>query len=486
MGILNKIEAARGRDESRFSIDQYLTDYLLPSNQFTFGNTTYPLGIQQTYGGNYRSQEIASTLPGYANALRRCPPAFAAAMVRALVLSQARFLFRNPSYATTRNGRKGNPRETFGNRDLGILERPWPNATTGELLSRMEWHVSCAGNSFVHHAGDRLRVLRPDWVTIVYGSQQEPEDAAHALDGEILGYVYVNGGLAGAGRNKPRSLLPDEVAHWSPLPDPECAGIGMSWLTPAIREIQGDGAATDHKLRFFSQGATPNMVVKGLTATTKEQFDELVEMMDDRHAGLRNAYKTLYLTAGADVTVVGTDLKQMDFKAVQGAGETRIAFLSRVPAPILGIAEGLAGSSLNAGNFGMARRIFADSWVYPTLQDVSMALAPLVNVPVDAELWFDTADMPLLREDAKDAAEIQQIQAVTISALVTQGFTPESCIAAVMGQNMQLLVHSGLVSVQLQPPGVTAGTQGDTGGSKGPPRIPPRPIVRPPRKDGSA
>jgi hypothetical protein len=43
--------------------------------------------------------------------------------------------------------------------------------------------------------------------------------------------------------------------------------------------------------------------------------------------------------------VVGSDLKQLDFKATQGAGETRIAMLGRVPAPLLGISEGLAGSS---------------------------------------------------------------------------------------------------------------------------------------------
>jgi hypothetical protein len=75
-------------------------------------------------------------------------------------------------------------------------------------------------------------------------------------------------------------------------------------------------------------------------------------------------------------------------------------------------------------------------------------------------LWFDTVDMPLLREDAKDAAEIESIKALTIGGLVKEGFTPQSAIAAVMGQNMSLLSHSGLVSVQLQPPGVVAPPNG--------------------------
>lgn len=443
VGLLDRIAAVQRQRpmESRFSVDQWIRDYLAPAS-FQFGGTTYPLGLNTTWGDR-RTQEVANTLPGYAAALRQSPPAFAAEMVRSMVLSQARFTFRNlPSTAT--------PRRTFGNRDLQVLERPWPNATTGELVARMEWHAGLAGNAFVVRQRDRLRVLRPDWVVIIYGSDQDPDEAVHALDGQVIGYAYCNGGI-GVGR--PQMILPDEMAHWSPLPDPESAGLGMSWITPAVREIQGDIAATVHKLKFFENGATPNMVVKGITAATSTQFNEVVEMLERNHTGLGNAYRTLYLTAGADATVVGSDLSQIDFKATQGAGETRIAILSRVPASLLGISEGLAGSSLNSGNFAAARRAFGDTWVMPTLQDLASCLSVLVKVPNDAELWFDTTDMTLLREDAKDAAEIASIQMSTIVSGVNGGFEPESVKAAVIGQNMGLLKHTGMVSVQLQQPG---------------------------------
>lgn len=455
MGLLEKIDAARGRSESRYSADTWLGEYLIPSS-FNYGGNTYPFGMTQTLAGQ-RVQAVASTLPGYAAALRACPPAFAAEMVRALVLSQARFVFRNRPGSRT-------PRRLFGTSELATLETPWPNATTGELLALMEWHAGLCGNAFVIRQATRLRVLRPDWCAVIYGSDSEPDDPATALDGEIVGYVYQNGGI-GSGRGKPQTMLPADVAHWSPLPDPERPGMGQSWVTAALADIQGDRAATQHKLKFFENGATPNMVVKGITAATRDQFNDIVDAMEDKHAGVANAYRTLYLVAGADATVVGADLKQLDFKATQGAGETRIAMLGRVPAPLLQISEGLAGSSLNAGNFGMARRIFADSWVYPTLQDVSAALAPLLRVPSDAELWFDTSDIPLLREDAKDAAEIAQMNATTIGQLVREGFTPESAKSAVIGQDMSLLVHSGLVSVQLQAPGSTPPNTAPTGGS---------------------
>jgi phage portal protein BeeE len=449
VGVLDRVNARhrRGRgDESRYSIDTWISDYLIPSaGQFTYGGQAYPFGLgpSQTLAGN-RAAEIANSLPGYRAALQMCPPAFAAQMVRALVLSQVRFTFRNPPWS------RSTPRRTFGNGDLALLERPWPNGTTGDLVSKMEWHAGLAGNAFVYRQAGRLRVLRPDWTAIIYGSQSEPDWPTGALDAELLAYVYANRGV---GVGEPHVLLTKDVAHFAPLPDPEMTGLGMSWLTPAIREMQGDRLAAEHKIRFFEQGATPNLVVKGIPAVSREDFLSLVDDMEEKHAGVANAYRTLYLSQGADATVIGSNLAELDLKAVQGTNETRLSVLSRVPAALLGISEGLAGSSLNAGNFGMARRIFADSWVYPTLQNLAHSLAPVVTVPADAELWFDPADMPILREDAKDAADIEQVKAMTINSYLREGFTPESAVAAVRGQDVSLLRHTGLVSVQLQPPG---------------------------------
>lgn len=446
MGLLDRIADLRrpdrpaGGDESRYSFSEWLSD------SFSFGGNSYQLGLNTTWGVS-RAQEITNSLPSYTAAIKATPPAFAAEMVRALVLSQVRFTWRNlPSDVKA-------PRKLFGSKALAPLERPWLNATTGELIARMEWHAGLAGNAFVLRQPDRLRVLRPDWAAVVYGSDQEPELAAHALDGTLLGYAYWNGGL---GVGKPQFLDVSEVAHWSPIPDPLCAGIGMSWLTPAIRDLQGDQLATAHKVKFFENGATANLVIKGLKAPNAAEWERLVDVMESKHAGVANAYRTIYLAAGADATVVGADLKQLDFKATQGAGENRIAVLSRVPAALLGISEGLAGSALNAGNFSAARRMFSDTWVYPSAQDLSACLASILDVPAGAELWFDTADMPLLREDAKDAAEITRIQVATIGQAVRDGFTAESATAAVIGQNPSLLVHTGLVSVQLLPPGTVA------------------------------
>lgn len=450
-GLLARVNQAAGlvpADEVRYSIDTWVAESLLPS--LFMGNG----GVQTTWDGHRQVQQVQASLPAYTEAMRACPPAFAAQMFRARILSQARFQWRNLPTSQT-------PRRVFGSRELGLIEHPWKGGNTGLLIALMEWHAGVAGNAYVfRQSPDRLRVLRPDWVGIIWGSDQDPQYAATALDGELLGYVYWNGGQ---GHGEPQILLPDEVAHWAPIPNPMTPqdGVGESWVTAAIRDMQGDAMATEHKLQFWNNAATPNMVVKGLPAQNKEEFDELVDMLEARHRGLGNAYRTLYLTTGADATVVGSNFKDMDLTAVQGQGEVRVAMLGSVPAVLLGISEGLNGSSLNEGNFAMARRIFGDGFVWPQLKDLGRTLQQVLSLPgsfngragqSDVELWPDVGDIPLLREDAKDAAEIESVKAQTITTYVKEGFTPDSARAAVMNQDVTLLVHSGYVSVQQQGP----------------------------------
>lgn len=410
---------------------------------FLFNGHNYPLGLQTSWG-DHTKEGPPSSLLGFTELALACPPAFAAQLVRSNLISQARFVWR-----ATRSAKK--PGNLFGNRDLAVLERPWTNATTGELLSRMEWHAGLAGNAYVwrDRQNNRLRVLRPDWVTIALASNQDPEEAAYALDGEVIGYIYSPGGPGS--KAQPRKLLPEDTVHWSPIPDPLATYRGLSWLSPVLREMQADSSATEHKIKFFENAGTPNMVFtldKDLQPDAVARFASLI---NEQSVGTQNAYRNLFLGGGADVTVVGTDLKQLDFSNVQGAGENRISVASRVPASILGIREGLQGSALNAGNFGQARRVLADSWLHPSLADVCAALQKLVPVPESAELWYDP-DIPFLREDAQEAAATQQTQANTMRTLIEAGFIPDSVVTALEANDRSLLVHSGLFSVQLQTP----------------------------------
>lgn len=385
---------------------------------------------------------------------------------RQQVFSQGRFQWQQFT--------NGKPGDFFGSPELSLLEEPWPNGTTGELLAHMEYDASLAGNFYCTTVDDagrtgrravgpgrRVARMRPDRTTLIIDA---PSGNPYGVDARVVAYEYrarPNGGVS----NEPLLLLPNEVCHYSPKPDPVARFRGMSWLTPIISEIMADKGATLHKRRFFDNGATPNMAIKFDAATTPERFKKFVAEFNDAHRGADRAYKTLFLAGGADITPLSVDFKQLDFKVTQGAGETRMAVAAGVPAVILGISEGLQGSSLNSGNFAAARRLF----VHTTIQDLWNKAAPSLQVLLSrplsaprATLQVDGRFVPFLREDERDRAEIQAQEAQTIRTLIDAGYEADSIVAAIAAHDWRLLVHSGLFSVQLQAPGLpTLGMNGN-------------------------
>ena len=136
--------------------------------------------------------------------------------------------------------------------------------------------------------------------------------------------------------------------------------LGMSWITPVLRDLQSDQAAVEHKYKFFENAATPNIAIKFDPSVTIETVRQFKELAEDEHRGAFNAWKTLYLGGGADVTPVGMSFREMDYAVIQGRAESRLAAAAGVPPSWVGFEEGLQGSSLNAGNFDSARRRFSD------------------------------------------------------------------------------------------------------------------------------
>jgi hypothetical protein len=421
--------------EQRFTFDDLF-------EQMKYLGLSYPFVQGSTPSG--KGETVESSFAGYVNGVYKSNGVVYACMAaRALLFSEARFQFRRMRF--------GRPGDLFGTQALGPLEAPWPGGTTGNLLARAIQDVDLAGNFYAVRRGDRVKRLRPDWVTIILGSQTGSE-----LDVEVAGYQYKPGGPAS--NEKPVLLLPDRVAHFVPpgQEDPAATYRGMSWLSPIVEEILGDKSATSHKRTFFDNGAKLGYVVTlspDLVKTTA-QFTEWVSKFKASHEGdVSKAYKTLFLGAGADVKTVGADMKQIDFSAVQGHGETRICAAARVPPIIVGLSEGL--DSATYSNYGQARRAFADLTMRPLWRNAAGALAQLVDVPASADLWYDDRDIPFLQEDQQDAAAIQQTQAITIRELINAGYRPDTVVKAVMAEDYGLLEHTGLVSVQLQEPGST-------------------------------
>lgn len=439
--LLRRLAGGAPEERAVVSID----DYIAHVNSYGFTpsvNSTMP---------HLAAETLPHSFAGYASGgMKGNGVIFSCMAVRQLVFSSVRLRYQRL--------RDGKPSDMFGTRDLSLLEVPAPGETTQDMLSRMIQDADLAGNAYnvldtplTRLGGDsttkQILRLRPDWVEIVTRKRMRPDGQ---LGWERVGYVYTEGGKQSG--NDPVPLLLDEVSHFAPLPDPLANFRGMSWLTPVAREIENDGLMTNHKRRFFENGATPNMIIKHPVGANREKILDFAKRLEAQHGGTENAGKTLNLYPGADATIVGTNMQQLDFKAVQGAGETRIAAAAGVPPVIVGLSEGLEAATYS--NYAQARRRFADGTMHPNWQSAAGALAVIMpSQGRDTRLWYDADDIPFLREDERDAAEINQVRAQTIRTLVDGGYTPASAAAAVESGDFRLLEHTGLFSVQLQKPG---------------------------------
>lgn len=450
----------RGDDITRsLTLTQYIQQVIQSGLQAYWPPTTYYSPTGQP------SERIPNDYESYVTQIYTANPViFGLMQRRASVFSEARFSWRavKPGF---------NPGDVLPVGDgLELLAKPWPNGTTGELLARAIQDVDLGGNFYCVRENDRLRRLRPDWVQIVLSGDPLTE---HRVD--VLGYVYSPNGPDSGNYD---SYLPDEIVHWSPIPDPLALYRGMSWLTPVLRELAADKAATDHRVSHLQNGASLGPVAMPPQGTTLEQFKKFVEAADARHSGPNASGKWIFLAPGSEIKTVASTLQQLDLRALQGAGETRMAVAAGVPAVIAGISEGLQGSSLNAGNYNAAKRAWIDGSLRPLWRSMCAAFGNIIPAPnlsgvegieegVTAELGIHDADIPILADDRQDQAQILNAQMSAINIGITAGFKPKAVVIAVRDNDLSVLEdeHSGAYSVQLQPPGANMGAEGTPGQS---------------------
>jgi hypothetical protein len=300
-----------------------LSDYLSwRQDAWSFGGNLYPTGAQgvTTTQNGQTAEPVGNSFQGYVEGmLYRDGPVASVEAYRLRVFGQAPLLFQ-----MRENGRPG---DLYDDESLDLLRTPWPGGTTSDLLKRSLLYSDFGGNAYLVVLDDEVVVLRPDWVEIIL----EPRMVGSAQVGwRQVAISYTEGG---PGSGIPVPFLRGEYAHFiSDLPDPLATYRGMSWLTPIVREVQADRQASEHKVTYFENSASPNLAVSVPQQMTPDQFKEFVDAMDAAHKGPANVGKTLYTAGGADVTVIGGDMRQMDFAAVQGKGEP-LALNTPIPTP---------------------------------------------------------------------------------------------------------------------------------------------------------
>ena len=229
----------------------------------------------------------------------------------------------------------------------------------------------------------------------------------------------------------------------SPMPDPLAQFRGMSWLTPVMREVGADTAMTEYKIAHLQSGAMPGLVIKYPRRLSEPTVDRLRRRMQAKFGGPENAGKTLILDEGADVTVAGSTLEQLQAVAITEAGERRICSAAGVPLEVVGLKD---------GDYVAAMRRFADLWARPHWRMACASLQHLVkNVPPQGvRLWFDTDGIAALREGELTRAQAFLVRSQAVQSMVMAGFTRESVIAAVTAGDISQLKPSP----DAPPPGI--------------------------------
>lgn len=451
MGLLDRIAAERAPARTK--------DFAEPPF-WQYDGLSLPLLSSTPLVGD--RETIQHNFEGYVQqAYKAGGPIFAVIRVRQMIFAEARFQWRE-----FRNGRPGN---LFGSPELGLLEKPWPGGTTGELLSRAVVTADLGGAFYATVADDdgrlgrsaqgpgrRIVHMRPDWVTIAKSSRSgDPR----ALDTRISSFIYqpppTGGGLR---QPNPVLLLPDEVLYFSPQIDPLSQFSGMSWVTSIINEIRGDKAATAHKLKFFDNGAT---LGGGFTAPEDmppEKFKAYVALYKEHHRGAEKAYETAFIGGGFSPFNTMADFKQLDFTNLQGRAETRIASAGGVHPTLVGFSEGLQGSSLNAGNFQAAARVTGNITMRPLWRMFAASAQVIIDQPRfpdgtvndQANLWYDDRDIHFLHEDATDQAKIRELDSQSLRTLTDAGWNADAAVDYVKTNDLNSLLgkHDGLTSVQ--------------------------------------
>ena len=196
----------------------------------------------------------------------------------------------------------------------------------------------------------------------------------------------------------------------------------MSPLTPVVRDVQGDDQMAAFKIRYLQHDATPNMIIRYAQRLQPGTVDSIRERVQARYGGPDNAGKALVLDQGADLTVVGNNMTQMDFGAVQAVGTERILAACSVPGVLVGL-EPLRGAGRG---YQESMQKLANIWARPQWRSVCGALSQITDVPPGNRLWYDTADIQALQDGEMERGQAALVRMQALLAAVQAGYTHES------------------------------------------------------------
>ncbi len=232
---------------------------------------------------------------------------------------------------------------------LGLLDRPNPRQSGGELMEMLHAWLQTAGNAYLKAAVVDGRVVG------LYGLRPDRVRAQADAEGWPSTYAYTAGGRTVTLRQDAQPVA--GVLHIA-LADPLDDYYGMPPLSAAQQSLDVHNASAAWNKALLENAARPSgaLVYSGAGNLTTQQFDRLKEELASGFSGAVNAGRPMVLEGGLDWKAIGLTPRDMDFIEARNAAARDIALAFGVPPMILGIPGDNTYSNLVEANKALWRQ----------------------------------------------------------------------------------------------------------------------------------
>ena len=291
---------------------------------------------------------------------------------------------------------------------IALLERPGFGQSLTTLLGSTILSLECAGNAYwlVHRRRDGLPAALQWYPHYAVTPERGPSGTAETYR------LRVNGG---------EQVWPAaDVVHFRHGLDPRNDLLGLSPLTPVLREIVADTEASNWLAGLLRNSSVPGLLLLDRSgALTDEQRHALRRTLDERTGGDRRG-SSLVVSGDVGVERLGTPPAEFGVVELRKAFEARVCAALGLPAVVVGFLSGIENATDNK-----QREYHAQAWsgfLLPLLDliadTVTVTLLSGWGGPLGDYLDWDTSGVTALREDA--AAQVDRAVRAYTAGLVTR------------------------------------------------------------------
>lgn len=229
------------------------------------------------------------------------------------------------------------------------------NFQTGpEFKHTLAAHLELTGNAYIFLEGVKDFETKPKAMYLLDPGHVRINVNKTTYPYQIVNYEFVIDG-------KRFVFQPYEILQIK-YPNPSNPFVGIGTVQAAAEWIDNDNKSTEFLKQFFDNGAQIGAIFE-TDMTSEEQLQALKDSFDEQHAGVRNAYKGLFLPKGVKKPSTDVSFNDIGYDQISNTNRDKILAAFRVPKTVIGAAE----SDTNRATAETADYVFARRTIKPKM-----------------------------------------------------------------------------------------------------------------------